>query len=54
MMSRTGISYHVTFMTTSSQVERGLKNVTLKTLVFIAKSMVADIIYAGQLLFKAE
>ena len=34
-----------------SQVERGQKNVTLKTMVLIAKSLNVDISFAGNILF---
>ena len=34
-----------------SQVERGQKNVTLKTMVLIAKSLDVDISFAGNILF---
>ena len=34
-----------------SQLERGLKNVTLKTMVMIAKSLKVDITFAGNVLF---
>ena len=34
-----------------SQLERGLKNVTLKTMVLIAKSLEVDIAFAGNVLF---
>src|SRR5271155_4158664 len=36
-----------------SQLERGLKNVTLKTMVLIAKSLNVDIFFAGNALFEA-
>jgi len=37
-----------------SQLERGLKNVTLKTMVLIAKSLEVDISFAGSILFQAK